>query len=169
MYHKAIQQFARTLRQLDGVLEKAEAHARARGWDSSHFLTSKLAPDMFSLVRQVRIGCDHAKFTAAALSGTDAPKHEDNEQSVPELRARIEKCVAYLEGFKEADFAKTKGDQVIKMPNRPGKGMKADEYLWIRQIPNFFFHVTTAYDIIRAAGVEIGKTDFIGKTDIQDL
>jgi hypothetical protein len=169
MYHQAIQQFARSLRQLDAVLVKAEAHAKARGWDPNHYLTSKLAPDMFPFVRQIRIACDQAKNAAAALSNTDAPKHEDNEQTFEETRGRIAKCLAYLDGFKAADFAKTKGDAIVKMPNRPGKGMKADEYLWVRQIPNFYFHVTTAYAILRAAGVDVGKSDFLGKYDMVDL
>jgi hypothetical protein len=169
MYFQAIAQFIRSLRQLDVVLGKAEAHAKARNFSPDVFLTSKLAPDMLSFVRQVRIGCDQAKSAAAALSGQDAPKHEDNEETFEQLRGRIAKCLAYLEGFKAEDFAKTRGDALVKMPNRPGKGMKADEYLWVRQIPNFYFHVTTAYDILRAGGVEIGKGDFLGKYDMVDL
>jgi len=77
--------------------------------------------------------------------------------------------LSYLEGFTATAFDKTKGDAIVKMPNRPGKGMKADEYLWHRQIPNFYFHLTTAYDILRAGGVDIGKTDFLGKYDMVDL
>jgi hypothetical protein len=169
MYFQLIQQFARTLRQLDGVLGKAEAHAKARGWDPTKFLTSKLAPDMLPFVNQIRISCDTAKNAAAGLSQQDPPKHEDTEQTFEELHGRIAKCLAYLDGFKASDFEKTKGDAIIKMPNRPGKGIKADDLAWVRQLPNFYFHVTTAYDILRAGGVEIGKTDFLGKYDLVDL
>jgi uncharacterized protein len=169
MYFQAIQQFSRSLHQLESVLAKAEAHAKARGWSADQFLTSKLAPDMLPFVRQIRIVCDQAKNAAAALSNTEAPKHEDNELTFEELRGRVAKCLAYLEGFKEPAFDKTRGDAIVKMPNRPSKGMKADEYLWVRQIPNFYFHMTTAYDILRASGVDIGKADFLGKYDMVDL
>jgi uncharacterized protein len=169
MYHLAIRQFARTLRQLDGLLSKAEAHAQARKFDVNVFLTSKLAPDMFPFVRQIRIACDQAKNLAAALAGKDAPKHEDNEQSFEDLHGRIAKCLAFLESVTEEDLAKRRGDDVVKMPNRPGKGMKADEYLWVRQVPNFHFHVVTAYAILRAGGVDVGKSDYLGKYEMLDL
>ena len=169
MYHKAIQQFARTLRNLDAILDKTEAYAKTRGFDVNNFLTARLAPDMLPFVRQIRIACDHAKSAAQALSGKELPKHEDNEATFAELRGRIAKCLAVLDGLTPADFAATKPDQVVKMPNRPGKAMRADEYLWHRQIPNFYFHVTTAYALLRAGGVEIGKADFLGPLDIIDM
>jgi uncharacterized protein len=169
MYYTAIQQFARTLRNLDAILVKAEAYAKARGFNADNFLTARLAPDMLPFANQIRIACDTAKGAAQALSGKELPKHEDNEATFAELRGRIAKCLGVLEGVSAADFASTKPDAVIKMPNRPGKGMKADEYLWHRQIPNFYFHVTTAYALLRKGGVEIGKTDFLGPLDIVDL
>jgi hypothetical protein len=169
MYYTAIQQLARTLRNLDAILGKAEAHAKARGFDVDNFLTARLAPDMLPFVKQIRIACDHAKSAAQALSGKELPKHEDNEATFAELRGRIAKCLAVLDGLSAADFAATKPDAIVKMPNRPGKGMRADEYLWRRQIPNFYFHVTTAYALLRAGGVEIGKSDFLGQLDIIDL
>ena len=169
MYHKAIQQFARTLRNFDAILGKAEAHAKARNFNVNNFLTARLAPDMLPFVSQVRIACDHAKSAAQALSGKELPKHEDNEATFEDLHARIAKCLALLDGLTPADFTATKADQVVKMPNRPGKGMRADEYLWHRQLPNFYFHVTTAYALLRAGGVEIGKNDFLGHLDIVDL
>jgi hypothetical protein len=169
MYYKAIQQFGRTLRNLDAILGKADAYAKARKFDVNNFVTARLAPDMLPFVAQIRIACDHAKSAAQALSGKELPKHEDNEATFEELRGRIAKCLAVLDGLTEADFAATKPDQVVKMPNRPGKGMRADEYLWRRQIPNFYFHVTTAYALLRKGGVEIGKSDFLGPLDILDL
>jgi hypothetical protein len=169
MYEKAIQQFARTLRNLDAILGKAEDHAKARKFEVNNFLTQRVAPDMLPFVVQIRIACDHAKSAAQALSGKDLPKHEDNEASFEDLHARIAKCLAVIEGLSAADFAATKPDAMVKLPNRPGKGMRADEYLWRRQIPNFYFHVATAYAILRAGGVEIGKADFLGPLDIVDL
>jgi uncharacterized protein len=166
---QAIQQFAVTLRNLDAVLAKAEAHAKARSFDVNNFLTARLAPDMLTFVRQIRIACDHAKSAAQALSGKEMPKHEDNEASFEDLHGRIAKCLALLDGLSAADFAATKPDTIVKMPNRPGKGMRAADYLWRRQIPNFYFHVTTAYGLLRAGGVEIGKNDFLGPLDIVDL
>jgi len=168
MYHLAVRQFVRTLKNLDAILGKAQDHAQARKFDVNNFCTARLAPDMFPFLMQVRIACDHAKNTSAALAGKEAPKHEDDETNFDELRARIAKCVAYLETLKAEDFAATKPDTVIKLP-RGGKGLRADEYLWGRQLPNFFFHVTTAYDLLRAGGVEIGKGDLIGRLDLIEL
>jgi hypothetical protein len=169
MYHQAIQQFARTLRILDTILVKAEAYAKTRNFDVNNFLTARLAPDMLPFTVQIRIACDTAKGAAQALSNKELPKHEDNETTFEELRGRIAKCLAVIEGLSAADFAATKPETIIKMPNRPGKGMRADEYLWFRQIPNFYFHVTTAYDLLRAGGVDIGKTDFLGPLNVIDL
>jgi len=169
MYEKPIAQFARTLRNLDAIMAKAEAHAQARKFNVDNFVTARLAPDMLPFTAQVRIACDHAKSAAQALSGKELPKHEDNETTFAELRARIAKCLAVIEPLGAADFAATKPDQVVKLPNRPGKGMRADEYLWRRQIPNFYFHVVTAYALLRAGGVEIGKSDFLGQLDVMDL
>jgi hypothetical protein len=166
--YEAIQQFSRTLRNLDAILGKAEAHAKARNFDVNNFVTARLAPDMLPFAVQVRIACDHAKSAAQALTGKELPKHEDNEKTFEDLRGRIAKCLAVLDGVHAADFT-VKPDTVIKMPNRPGKGMRAGEYLWQRQIPNFYFHVTTAYALLRAGGVDIGKTDFLGHLDVKDL
>jgi hypothetical protein len=123
---------------------------------------------MLPFVAQIRIACDHAKSVAAVLSGKDAPKHEDNETTVAELRGRIAKCLAYLDTFTAADFADMKAETIIKLPNRPGKTMAAAEYLYARQIPNFFFHTTTAYNLLRHGGVEVGKSDYLGKLDIRE-
>jgi hypothetical protein len=168
MYYLAVRQFARTLRNLDAILEKAQQHAEARKFDVNNFLTARFAPDMFPFVMQVRIACDHAKNAAANLAGKEAPKHEDNEATMQELRARIGKCLAFLDSLGAQDFDHTTPETVVKLP-RGGKGLRADEYLFGRQIPNFFFHVTTAYDLLRSGGVEIGKGDLIGRLDLVDL
>jgi hypothetical protein len=169
MYYEAIQQFSRSLRMLDAVLGKAEAYAKARNFNVNNFLTARLAPDMLPFVNQIRIACDHAKSAAQALSGKELPKHEDTEASFEDLHGRIAKCLAVLDGLGAADFAAMKPETVVKMPNRPGKAMRAHDYLWKRQIPNFYFHMTTAYDILRSGGVDVGKADFLGPLDIIDL
>lgn len=162
MYYLAIRQFARTLKNLDAVMEKAQHHAEARKFDVNNFCTARLYPDMLPFVAQIRIACDYAKGTAAALSGKEAPRHEDNETTFEQLRGRIATCLAYVNTFTAQDFAETKADTVVKVSYPPGKAMLADEYLLGRQIPNFFFHATTAYGLLRQGGVEIGKLDFLG-------
>jgi hypothetical protein len=166
--YPVVKQFARTLRNLDAVLDKAAKHAEARKFDVNNFCTARLFPDMLPFVAQIRIACDQAKAAASNLSGKEAPKHEDTETTVPELRARIGKCLAYLETFTAADFERVKPDTMVRMPNRPGKAIAAAEYLYARQIPNFFFHVTTAYDLLRHGGVEIGKSDYLGQLGFVD-
>ena len=168
MYYLAVRQFARTLKNLDVILGKAEAYAQSRGFDANNFVSARLAPDMLPLVVQVRIACDNAKAAAAGLSGKTAPKHEDNETKLEELRARIGKCLSFIDSVSEADFAKTNADTIVPIPYPPGKALRAEEYLFARQIPNFYFHVTTAYDILRNGGVPVGKTDYLGELSLLD-
>src|SRR5690606_12253314 len=104
MYHLAIRQFARSLKNLDTILGKAQSHAEARKFDVNNFLTARLFPDMLPFASQVRIATDMAKAAAANLSGKEAPKYEDNEKTVDELRARVQKCIAFLESFSASDF-----------------------------------------------------------------
>jgi uncharacterized protein len=167
-YHLVVRQFARSLKNLDAVLEKAIKHAEQRKFDVNNFCSARLYPDMLPFVAQVRIACDTAKATAANLSGKDAPRHEDTETTVAELRARIAKCLDYLDPFSARDFEGAAGRQ-IRLPNRPGKALAADEYLFARQIPNFYFHVTTAYDLLRHGGVELGKADYLGPLAFVDI
>src|SRR5262249_13896828 len=114
----------------------------------------------------VRIACDSAKSTAAYLAGKEPPKHEDTETTFPELRARIAKVLAYLETFSAADFERTTPATPVHFRN---KRMAAGEYLYGRQVPNFYFHVTPAYDLLRHGGVELGKSDYLGPLDIADV
>jgi hypothetical protein len=158
----AIQQFARTLRSLDACLRKAEAFAESRGFDVGNFVGQRLFPDMLPFVAQVRIATDMAKATAANLSGLPAPKHADDESSFPELHARIESVLGYLQGIPPEALEKTPGDALVNIPFPKGKALRADEYLFARQLPNFFFHVSMAYGLLRAGGVPLGKLDFIG-------
>ena len=167
-YFLAVRQMMRSLRVLDSILDKAAKHAEARKFDVNNFCSARLFPDMLPFLAQVRIACDIAKATAANLSGKDVPRHEDNETTFADLRARIAKCVGVLETFTADDFARTKATTMVRLPNKPGKAIAADEYLFARQIPNFYFHVTTAYDLLRHGGVDIGKNDFYGPLDFVD-
>jgi hypothetical protein len=168
MYYLVIRQFARTLKNLDACLVKAQKYAETRGFDVNNMVQSRLAPDMLPFVAQVRIACDNAKMAAANLAGKPAPKHEDTETTFEELRARIGKALAFLDGCTEADFAKVTPEQVIKLHYPAGKALRANDYLVGRQIPNFYFHVATAYDILRSNGVDVGKMDYLGELPLID-
>jgi hypothetical protein len=168
-YHLAIRQFERSLKNLDAVLDKAIKHAEARKFDPNNFCSARLFPDMLPFLAQVRIACDSAKAAAANLAGKEAPKHEDSETTMADLRGRIGKVLAYLATFTAADFERTSPQTIIKMPNPAGKGLAADEYLFGRQIPNFYFHLTTAYDLLRHGGVELGKRDYLGALNLVDV
>jgi hypothetical protein len=171
MYYLTIRQLMRTLKNLDAILGKAEAHAEAHKFDVNNFCSARVYPDMLPFIAQVRIACDTAKATGANLAGKEAPKHEDTETTVADLRGRIGKCLAYLETLSAKDFERTTPETLIKLPgrgDRPGKTLRANEYLFARQIPNFYFHAVTTYDILRAGGVEIGKNDFLGQLDFID-
>jgi uncharacterized protein len=168
MYYLAIRQFARTLKNLDAVLNKTEEHALARGFDVNNLVNARLAPDMLPFVAQVRIACDNAKSGAASLAQKPAPKHDDNETTFEEIHARIAKCLSFIDSLGEADFAKTTADTVVPLAYPAGKALRAEEYLFGRQIPNFYFHVVTAYDILRQGGVPLGKADYLGELDLID-
>lgn len=168
MYYLVIKQFQRTLKNLDAIMGKAQAYAEARKFDVNNFCSERLFPDMLPFTAQIRIACDHAKSSAALLAGKEAPKHEDNETTFADLRGRIAKCLGYLETLSAKDFERTTPDMVLKLPDRPGRPgprLRAEEYLLARQIPNFYFHATTAYNLLRRGGVEIGKSDYLGKLE----
>jgi uncharacterized protein len=167
-YFLAVRQMMRSLKLLDSILDKAAKYAEARKFDVNNFCAARLFPDMLPFIAQIRIACDTAKATAANLSGKEVPRHEDNETTFAELRARIAKCLAVLETFTADDFARTTATTMVRLPNKPGKAIAADEYLFARQIPNFYFHVVTAYDLLRHGGVDIGKNDFYGALDFVD-
>lgn len=151
------------LNALSTVLDKAEAYAAAKKIDTAVLLRSRLAPDMFDLIRQVQIAADLAKNGAARLVGIDAPRFEDNETTMDQIKARLAKTVAYLKTLdgKKIDAS---ADREITFPLGPtNKGlMKGDDYLNHFVLPNFYFHLTAAYAILRHNGVDIGKSDFLG-------
>jgi hypothetical protein len=154
--------FVRRLNGLAACLKKAQAHYSAKGYDEASLLAYRFYPDMFSFARQVQVATDHAKGCTAMLAGVEAPKYEDNEKSLAELVARVEKTVAWLESVKPAqlDGSETR-DVTVKTRDRE-LNMKGIDLLLHRSMPNFYFHVTTAYNILRHNGVEIGKRDFMG-------
>jgi uncharacterized protein len=156
------------LKALAAVLDKAEVDASAKKIDSSVLLNSRLYPDMFALTRQVQIASDQAKNGSARLAGVEAPRYEDNETTIDQLKARIAKTVAYLKTLdpKQIDAS---ADREITFPLGPtNKGrMKGDDYLNHFVLPNFYFHLTTAYAILRHCGVDIGKRDFLGAIPIE--
>jgi uncharacterized protein len=150
------------LNALSANLDKAAAFAAAKKIDPSVLVNMRLAPDMFPLSRQVQIATDQAKNGSARLAGVEAPKYEDNETTIDQLKARITKTLAFL---KTLDVRQIDGsiDREINFPVGPNKGqMKGDDYLNHFVLPNFYFHITTAYNILRHCGVEIGKRDFLG-------
>lgn len=155
------------LNALSALLDKAEAYAAARSIDPSVLLNARLFPDMFAFTRQVQTACDQAKNGGARLAGIDPPRYEDNEKTIPELKARIAKTVAFVKTL-DASKIDSAADREIIFPLGPKKGhMKGADYLDLFVLPNFYFHLTTAYDILRHCGVEIGKRDFIGAIPIE--
>ncbi len=149
---------------LSGVLDKALALQAAKKLDPSTLPTFRLAPDMFTLTRQVQVACDQAKNGSARLAGVEPPKFDDNEKTLEDLKARIAKTVAYVKSLDKAKIDAA-ADREITFPLGPvNKGaMKGDDYLTHFMLPNFYFHCTAAYAILRHCGVEIGKRDFLGQ------
>lgn len=160
-------QFAKMLENLDRWLEKGVAFAQARKLDPDALAQSRLAPDQYALVRQVQSACDAAKYAAAYLAGQEAPSHPDAEKTLAELRARIATCVRYLRGIAPSAWADA-ADRRVAPPWLQGRWMRGDRYLTEVAVPNFYFHVTTAYAILRHDGVELGKMDFIGGLTLND-
>ncbi len=165
--HDAVQLFAKTLDNLEKWMDKAEAHAKDRSFDVDVLVQARLAPDQYAFVRQVQATCDQAKYAAAYLSGKPAPSHPDTEQTFPELRERIRKCVSFLTTVSEKDFAGA-DERKVAPPWLGGRWLRGEDYLVHMAIPNFFFHATMAYAILRHNGVALGKMDFIGSFPTQE-
>jgi uncharacterized protein len=161
MYYQTFRQMKKMLGQLDAWLATAEVNAKARSFDSSLFLGFRLAPDQFALARQVQVCCDTAKLGASRLTGKAAPSHADSEKTVEELRARVQATIAYLDGFTAEDFAGA-ATATVTQPRWEGKTMTGADYFLEHVMPNFFFHLTTVYALLRHNGVDIGKRDYLG-------
>jgi hypothetical protein len=163
----SILQMKKMLLNLDKWLEKSINYAKEKSFEPAVLLNCRLIADMYPLLRQVQSCCDTAKFAAARLSGQEAPKHPDTEQTIDEIRARIRTCVDYLETFKESDF--TEADtRLVSLSYIPDKVLLGSDYLVEMVFPNFYFHITTAYDILRHNGVDVGKMDYIGSLTLRD-
>ncbi|HEX7889975.1 MAG TPA: DUF1993 domain-containing protein [Ramlibacter sp.] len=162
MYAASVPVFQHMLRNLAHILEKGEANAQARKFDPSVLAGFRLAPDMLPFTRQVLIACDAAKLCAARISGVEAPKFDDTETTFDELKVRIRKTLAYLETVPASALDGTEDKEITFPVGRENKRtMTAQAYLTTWALPNFFFHVTTAYAILRHNGVDLGKTDYL--------
>ncbi|MEO8905988.1 MAG: DUF1993 domain-containing protein [Polyangiaceae bacterium] len=165
LYEITVPQFKNTLGQLEKWLDAAVEYAKTKSFDPNVLLTMRLAPDQYPLVRQIQSVCDTAKFTPARLTGKEPPKHPDTEQTMDELRTRIRAVLEYLDGYKAAEFV-GKETTPVNLPWMPGKHVLGADYVSQLQLPNFYFHATVAYEILRHNGVPLGKTDFIGHMSI---
>ena len=162
MYEASVPVFHRALTNLAAILHKAAAHAQAKKFDPVVLVNARLAPDMLPLSRQIQIASDHARGAAARLAGLERPPVPDNEVTLDDLQARIASTIAYLDTFKPAQIDGSE-QREITLPLRTGEiKLKGQPYLLYFAFPNFWFHVTTAYAILRHNGVDIGKQDFIG-------
>ena len=157
----AIQLFAKTLDNLEKWMDKASEYAKSRSFDVEVLAQARLAPDQFAFAQQVQSACDQAKYAAAYLGNKQAPSHPDTEKTFDELRQRIRKCTAFLATVAEKDLAGA-DDRKVAPPWLGGRWFRGADYLVHVAVPNFFFHATMAYAILRHNGVPLGKADFIG-------
>ena len=162
MYQASAPRFAHALRNLSAILDKAQAHTEAKKLDPAVPGSLRLIADMFPLARQVQIACDTAKGAVARLAGVEIPKFEDNESTIPELQARIAKTLAFVESVPATQLDGSEERDVVLQMRAGEQRFKGLQYLMGHACPNFYFHCTTAYNILRANGVELGKKDFIG-------
>jgi hypothetical protein len=162
IYAASVPVFKQILGALSAVLDKAETHAGEKRIDPAALLQFRLYPDMLPLVRQVQIACDFAKGAAARLGGQPVPPYEDTEQSFAELKARIAKTVAFIDSVPRADIEGSEERAITTGSGEKTRHFVGQEYLFHYAMPNFYFHATTAYDILRHNGIEIGKKDFVG-------
>ncbi|MFO0727624.1 MAG: DUF1993 domain-containing protein [Myxococcota bacterium] len=167
LYELTIPVYIHALKNLDGWIEKSIAYANAKKFKPEVLLAARLAPDQFAFVKQVQSACDTAKFVGSKLAGQEAPSHPDTEQTAEELRARIKTCIDYLQSIPRSAFAGAESRRCAHVWMQ-GKGMRGEEYVRGYGLPNFFFHLTHAYAILRHNGVDLGKTDFLGKIPFID-
>ncbi|HEX5121974.1 MAG TPA: DUF1993 domain-containing protein [Rhodanobacteraceae bacterium] len=165
LYTGSVPVYKKMLAAFDAILTKTEKHIAERKIEPGAFLDARLFPDMFTFVRQVQIACDFAKSVPARLADVEVPSYEDNEKTFEDLHARIAKTLKFIDGIDAAKFAGSEGRSVVLRPGTP-RERKFDggvDYLYSYGIPQFFFHVTTAYALLRHNGVELGKKDFMGE------
>jgi hypothetical protein len=162
MHQASVPAFVAMLNNLTAMLEKAEAFAKERKIEEGVLLNWRLAPDMFTFTRQVQIATDFAKGTTARLAGAEVPKYADDEASFAEVKARIAKTVSFVQSFKAADIDGSEDRDITITAGGQELHFKGQPYLLHFSLPNFYFHATTAYDLLRACGVGLGKRDFLG-------
>lgn len=162
LYELTVPQFTKMLRNLGLILDKGAQHAEAKKIEMAVLLNSRLAPDQFPLTRQIQIACDTAKLCVARLTGKDAPIHDDKETTLTELKTRINQVLEFLNSISAKDFEGAE-ERRISQPRWEGKYLLGYEFVTQHAIPNLYFHVTTAYSILRHNGVDVGKKDFLGE------
>jgi uncharacterized protein len=163
----SVQQFSKMLRNLDQWIDKAVAHAKAKSFDPDVLAGARLAPDQYPFQSQVQSACDAAKFAAVYLAAKPAPAQPDTETTMTQLKQRLATVIGILETYTEEDFAGA-GERKVAPPWMRGKWVRGDHYLAQVALPNFYFHITTAYAILRHNGVDLGKMDFIGPIPMRD-
>lgn len=162
MHQASVAVFRHNLASLSKIIEKAEAHAADKKIDPAALTSARLFPDMFALSRQIQLTTDFAKGAGARLAGVEVPKYEDTEATFAELKTRIAKTDSFLASLKPSQFDGSEGREVTLMAGGQQRTFKGDDYLLRFALPNFYFHMTTAYNILRHNGLEIGKRDFMG-------
>ena len=163
MYQASAPRFANTLGSLSAILDKAQAHCDARKIDPLVLTGFRLFPDMFPFSRQVQIACDTAKGAVARLAGVEIPRHEDVEKTLQDLKARIAKTLDFVQSLKAERIEGTEEKEIVLQMRNGERRYTGLQYLMGHALPNFYFHVTTAYNILRHNGVELGKADYLGK------
>lgn len=165
MYQASVPLLIKMLNSLKAIVQKAAAHAQAKKIDESALLNARLFPDMFVLTRQIQIACDAARGAGARLAGVEPPAYEETEQSFAELVSRIDRSIEYLRTLtpKQIDGSETR--EIVRPVRGEPKKFTGESYLLQLALPNFFFHVTTAYAILRHNGIDIGKNDYLGALD----
>ena len=162
MYQASIPQLKKMLINLSKILKKGEEFAKAKNIDSAVLINDRLAPDMFPLIKQVQIACDQVKNGMARLAGVESPKFDDHETTFAQLQERIAKTIAFVDGITPAQVDGTEAKEIQFSIKEWKFEFEGQQYLLTWIIPNFYFHVTTAYDILRHNGVELGKSDYLG-------
>lgn len=161
-YEMTVPQYSKMLKNLAHILGKGMQWAETKKFDPEVLCNSRLAPDQFNLIRQVQIACDTAKLSCARLTGKEAPTHDDSEKTMADLLARIQSVIGYLGTFAAQDFLGVE-ERKITQPRWEGKYLMGPEYLLQHALPNFYFHITTTYAILRHNGVDVGKKDYLGE------
>ena len=162
MFQASVPRLINALNNLSHILDKAQAHIDAKKIDASALIQFRLYPDMLNFTRQVQIASDTAKGVVARLAGVEIPNYEDNEQSIADLKARIAKTIAFIQGFKPEQIDGTEDKDIITKRGEKETHYKGMQFLLGHAIPNVYFHITTAYAILRHNGVEVGKRDYLG-------